>query len=139
MEDKELEIDESGRVNYPNVISSGGLGPCIAVGIYDKKSRSGYMMHKAGADNDNDLEIFIQDTLKSTTKEDLEVWVCGGVIDVDDEDELDVTHARTFVSNLIEKYFKKEQVTLKWAKSRTSSELILNTETGKFTIEKRPY
>jgi chemotaxis receptor (MCP) glutamine deamidase CheD len=139
MEDKELEMDESGRVNYPNVISSGGLGPCIAVGIYDKKSRSGYMMHKAGADNDKDLEVFLRDTLKSTTKEDLKVWVCGGVIDVDDGDEADVQSARNHVINLIEEYFEKEQVSINWAKPRTITELILNTETGKFTIEKRPY
>ncbi len=44
--DIEAEMGELTKVEYPNALSSGGLGPCIAIGFYDPRTKSGYMMHE---------------------------------------------------------------------------------------------
>jgi|TARA_Y100000310_G_scaffold161135_1_gene161092 chemotaxis receptor (MCP) glutamine deamidase CheD len=43
----EVEQFEMKKAYYPDSIGSGGLGPCIAISIYDFKTRSGYMMHES--------------------------------------------------------------------------------------------
>ena len=39
-------VCEMKKANYPDTLVSGGMGPCIAIGVYDPKTRSGYMMHE---------------------------------------------------------------------------------------------
>ena len=47
---KYLELDSGdntiGNLSHPGKISSGGLGPCIAIGLWNKKNKKIYMLHE---------------------------------------------------------------------------------------------
>ena len=86
----------------PNELYSGGLAPCIAMGaIYGKK---GYMFHAhpVGHDFSSHIEPIFRDLrrdVKDKTK--LQIYVVGGELEVNDEDENDLKAGRQTVLNKI--------------------------------------
>ena len=41
--DYKIDHDDIRKVKYPEIAFAGPLGPCMAIGIYDKLSKSGYI------------------------------------------------------------------------------------------------
>ncbi len=46
---KTINQCETGEVSFPDILTSGGLFPCIAIGIYDKQLKKAYLMHESNA------------------------------------------------------------------------------------------
>lgn len=131
------DIFFSGKAHYPESISSGPLGPSIAIGIYDPVNRVAYLREQTCPDADNDMETFIQDALKEFPKKRARVVVTGGAYDVNDTQFITaegVLSDRRFVEQLVEKYFEKRQVTIKWTEHNLCSELIVDTSKGRYQI-----
>lgn len=134
-------MSENAKAQYPDILSSGEMGPCITVAIYDTIRKCGYMSHQPGAEHNNNLENFITDTLSICEKGDVTVFVCGGTIDKGDEwvTPESVKNSRAYVKKLVFSHFDKKQVQISWGHAGTSSELILNTLNGEFSIERTKY
>ncbi len=141
--DVSLEDGKIGETCSPCVIQSGGLGPCIAIGIYDKKQKIGYMMHESNADINQEVPGFINYVLNKSKKRNLKVYVAGGEINnrASADENRDVNSSRNYVKSELEKAFEKNQITYEWNNSTDAIELILETESGQFIIErtKMPY
>ncbi len=48
MKQREVAVGmyEMKKARCPNILVSEGIGPCIAIALYDEKTKSGYMMHQ---------------------------------------------------------------------------------------------
>ena len=133
----EVEMCSMEKGEYPAVLQSGGLGPCIAIGFYDPKTRSGYMMHEPGMRH-TDLSGRIQQIKRDyggLSK--LEVFVTGNSLSSNDDDTQReyVRSDRLFVEKIIKKYFRKSQVQIQWLPDNHIGELYLDTTTGQFSLE----
>lgn len=138
MADKALQQGSFDQVNYPDEIRSGGLGPCIAVGIFHPSKATGYMFHAAAPHLNTLLEEFLRHVVSETkNSKSLRIYICGASIeDEDEEEEIEqATEARHYVESLVRKTLNTAKITISWAKDNVTSELILNTETGKFSEE----
>ncbi len=132
MYDITIGTGEAGKAENPQIISSGGMGPCISIGIYDPITKRGYMRHQNSPDNDSEMEDFIIKTLTECFNANiLDVYVAGGAEGKFAEGVLD---SRIYVEELLLKYFDKDQIKTKWSKYDTTTELILNCKTGKFKV-----
>lgn len=130
--DVTLEPFKSGMVQYPGVISSGGLGPCISVAIYDKINKIGYMRHDPSPGED--MEMFISETIKKMEVTNAKVYIGGGSLKIDyyDEENINIKNDRKSVKRLVERYFSKKQIAERWAKIDCYlSELVLDASNGK--------
>jgi len=121
----------------PNLLSSGGLGPCIAIAFYDSNSKKGFMIHSPhmkSEDLDSKINELKQE-LGSLYK--VKVFVCGASIDSSfDSEEMEALKSdRIYVSDLLGKYFKKGNIKIKWSPNDSVAELTLDTATGKFDFE----
>lgn len=128
---------ESGEVNYPDAISSIGLWPCIAAGLYDRNLRCAYMIHEANALVDGDLPKFIENVLGTSNITDLIIWVTGGgVLDKETkEDKAYTMENRNYVEDVIRDTFTNEQVNFCWQENNVLiEEIAIYTETGKCEI-----
>lgn len=136
-EDITLEQCQSGSVVYPYQIRSGGLGPCIAIGIYDKKKRRGYMIHESNASHNQEVPTFIENVLKKSKKDNLTVYVAGGEIsNLDEPEDKEYTQGcRDYVKEELDRIFDINQIIYNWNNTPNIIELILSTEDGKFHIE----
>lgn len=136
--DKTISMYETGKIEYPKSMSSGIMGPCISVAIFDTKSKSGYMRHQPNADTDDDMENFIKETLKECSIENVKVCISGGAFDKDDDEMVtpdSVMNSRDYVEELVLKYFDKKQVSVKWIDNDNASELVLYTSKPEFKIK----
>lgn len=137
MFDVTLEIYQEGKVEYPGIISSGNMGPCISIGIYDTKNKNGYMRHQPNCDHDDGMENFIKNTLKEVPKSNAKVYICGGSYSKNDEHSIlkNTRNSRKHIEYLASIYLDKKRLIIKWGKRNSFTELILNTSTGKFEVE----
>jgi hypothetical protein len=135
--DVNLEDGLTGETCSPGVISSGGLGPCIAIGIYDTRRKYGYMIHEANMAFNSELSAFLTNVLSKSNKEDLSVYIAGGEINnvASKNDNKHVRECRNHVKTELLKLFDKKQIKINWNNSSDAIELILETENGKFFIE----
>lgn len=135
----ELEMGITQKAAYPDNLWSGGIGPCIAVGLWHKPSKSGYMIH------DITLEAGLPALLQRAKEE------CGGLSGIcayavgasqyyipdnaDEEDELAfLSHNRRFVEQTLYGKLKKNKVKIQWLAPFHVADLYLDMKKG-FSVE----
>ncbi len=139
--DVNLEDRKIGETSSPGVISSGGLGPCIAIGVYDKKRKRGYMMHESNANENEEVPLFLDYVLKKSKKENLAIYVAGGGLnpleDPNDPENINesIFESRNYVKAELEARFEMDHITIDWNYSLNTIELILDTSNGDFLVE----
>lgn len=136
-----LEQGQSDDTCSPGVISSGAMGPCIAIGIFDALEQRGYMIHESNAHVNTTIPGFLDNVLNNTENDNLVVCVAGGGIDPleDPDDEFnindDIQASRDYVIGELEIKFRDDQIEYHWNNGNGYIELHLNTGTGEFEIE----
>ena len=121
----------------PDLIRSGGLGPCIAVGIYDYFSKSGYMMHEVDyscIDFGSKIEMLKRDY---GSLNNLKVFAAGNSIfslDKLEQKDLELS-SRYFVEEMLVKYFPVGNIEFNWLDDDVVGELFLDTKTGIFSLD----
>ena len=130
------------KAAYPDILWSGGVGPCITVGLWHKSSKSGYMIH------DTILDPGLPALLQRAEEE------CRGLSGIrayavgasqyyipenaDEEDELAfLSHNRRFVEQTIYDKLKKNKVTIQWLPPFHVADLYLDTKKG-FSVKIEP-
>ncbi len=141
----EIEVGqfEFKKAYSPDVLSSGGLGPCIAVGVFDPLTRSGYIMHSPGfkiCEPEMEFNLFriIEDYLGSSRDlSKLKVFAAGCAFERDDD--LDFRKfkidERAHAERILRNYFNDSQLTIKWTPNNHIAALSLYTSTGKFEVD----
>lgn len=132
-----IEQFENASVFSPQVICSGGMGPCITVSVYEKNSKRGFMIHESNAHVNNNLTPFFDNIILEINNHcaKFEIVVAGGSFDPDD-DENEVIESREYVTNVLENYFSNELINYKWSRTNEFVELCLNSETGEHCISR---
>ena len=79
---------------YPNILCSGGLGPCIAVAVYHPATRSGYMLHEHHADIEAKIKEIQEDyrDLSDNLCGELYLYTSSGKFIVDTENLADLCY-----------------------------------------------
>lgn len=138
----ELYVGSEGIIKgkAPTILRSGGLGPCTAIGIFNKEDKTGYMLHEPYflyADLEEKLEIIKKDYARL---DNLKVYVTGNSLSSqDDENQRNFEFGdREYVENTLKKYFTNKQIKFDWLKDDLTTELSLNLNTGKFTTDVEP-
>lgn len=134
-----IEVDEfeMRKAFFPDILKAGGLCPCIAIGIYDPQTKSGYMMHEPSFRYAN-LDTKIQEIRADYGDlSKLKVFAAGNSLSSeDDEQQREREKAeRSFVEHVLKKYFTGEQIHIEWTADDMIAELILDTSEGKFYLE----
>jgi hypothetical protein len=140
-DDISLDMGESGETCSPFTLSSGGLGPCIAIAAYDSRRKYGYMVHEPSAHGSSKVNEFLTDILQGSERKDLKIFVAGGGISPGasrDEREF-VQQDRDFISNALTALFDRRQIHFEWNESDDTVELVLDTSNGKHYITAIPY
>ena len=136
-EDIEVDQFEMKKAHYPDILRSGGLGPCIAIGVYDPNTRSGYMMHEPHfqyAKLDEKIQKILRD-YKDASR--LKIFVAGNSLSSHDDNTqrgFEMSN-RPHVERCMKKYFQDSQVRIQWVPDDHCAELYLDTSTGKFTLD----
>jgi hypothetical protein len=124
-----------------DVLTSGGMGPCISIVIYNPKSKCAFMMHEPSWIMDGKLEKKLKDIIKQLGgAENLKAYAAGNSISSDEEEEQqnDTKENRGYVKEQFLKFFKEEDIWTQWSNDDSISEMTFYTATGecKFTQEK---
>jgi len=124
------------KAEAPDILSSGEAGAGIIIGIYDSKTRSGYMLHEIYFSNgtlERQLEAIEEDygTLGRQ-----KVQVRGGSTELCGDEVGAMTEEKTYVEKMLGQHFKK--VDRVWCPKGYSQELILNLGTRRFRTEVEP-
>ena len=119
---------------YPNILCSGGLGPCIAVAVYHPATRSGYMLHEHHADIEAKIKE-IQEDYRDLSR--VRVYVTGNSLLSSDDAEQRVFERsfRADVEKIINLYFNQKQTKFDWLADNLCGELFLYTASGKFIVD----
>jgi len=135
-EDIEVEQFEMKKASYPDTLSSGGLGSCIAIGVYDPKTRSGYMMHEPIFQYAN-LDEKIQEIKRDYGNlARLKLFVAGNSLSWDDAEQREFERSdRPYVERILRKYFQNSQLQIKWTPDNHIAELFLDTSSGEFDLD----
>jgi len=136
METEEIEVGmgELKKALYPNILCSGGLGPCIAVAVYHPATRSGYMLHEHHADIEAKIKE-IQRDYRDLSR--VQVYVTGNssLSSLDTEQRAFERYFRVDVEKIINQYFNQRQTTFEWLADNLCGELYLYTSSGKFIVD----
>ncbi len=122
-----VETYEYKKAEAPDILCSGGLGPCIAVGaIYGKK---GYMTHYVPCGTTTDLDKLLKD-LKKEVKNFawLKIYIAGGGIQSGNSQEnvnSTLEGRKKCLDRIAETGFRKYIKRIQWAGKNISQELIL--------------
>lgn len=129
-----VEQFEMKKANFPDILRSGGLGPCIAIGLYDSKTRSGYMMHEVDyTDLDRKIREIKRDYCDLRR---LKIFVVGNSLDSlgsEEQREYEISK-RPHIEQILKKYFQGSQLQIKWMHDNHCAELFLDTSTGIFKL-----
>ncbi|MBR9683217.1 hypothetical protein GOV03_01635 [Candidatus Woesearchaeota archaeon] len=147
MEETELDREtiEVDMYNYqqataPDTLTSGGLGPCIAVGAICGKD--GFMVHYLGyVTTPDELEQMLFD-LKEFNKSQLEIYVAGAGFNDDNSTEANdsIAESRKECLDVIAQAGFTENIKkIQWNKDDHSQELTLDLVTGKALYEEDPF
>lgn len=125
------------KVRYPNILRSGGLGPCVAFALYDARTRSGYMAH------DLEFHSFEMEKRLKLIKKDygsiarLQVYVTGNSIwSKDNQDQRDFEmRERELYESFLRKNFVERRTYVDWSPPDIMRELILDTKVPEFRVE----
>ncbi len=136
MEAEEIEVrmGELKKAFYPNILCSGGLGPCIAVAVYHPATRSGYMLHEHHADIEAKI-IEIKRDYRDLSR--VRVFVTGNSLfsDFDAEQRAFERSFRADAERIINQYFNQRQTKIQWLADNLCGELYLYTSSGKFIVD----
>ncbi len=134
-----VDDGEMKKANYPDELVA-HLGPCIAIGVYDPITKSGYLMHESHFP-DVDLDGKIQKIKKDY--EDLsrlKVFAAGNSFisgfespEIEKKQKEFEQSSRPHVEKVLRYYFKEFQI--KWVPDNYCASFYLHTETGKFELE----
>ena len=131
-----VEVGEMTKAQSPDTLWTDGLGPCIAVAVYDPVTKSGYMMHTF-------LHVSLEPQIQKIKNDygdlsRLRVFVTGDSMSlyggVRQDDDFDLS-GRSYVEEIITNYFDKRRTTIQWLPDDQCGELHLDTSTGKFKVE----
>ena len=121
-----------------DILNSGGLGPCIAIVIYNPKSKCAIMMHEPNWETDNKLTEYLKEiTEELGNKEDLKAFAMGNAIFSDDSEEQRkyILGNRDYVKEELLVFLKKENITTKWLDADYTAEMVFYTGSGKFEFD----
>ncbi|MBR9692270.1 hypothetical protein GOV06_05805 [Candidatus Woesearchaeota archaeon] len=127
--------DDWRKASNPDILKSGGLGPCIAIGVYDPNTKTGYMVHIPGMSDEN-LSKFLEVVKNDYPNlDDLIVEAFGaGMDDCEDKEYHEYLKLdRKYVEKKLSKLFKN--LVCDWLPNNCVGELILDTHTGEFDTE----
>lgn len=133
-----LSPGETGEAGSPTIISSGGLGPCVAIGVFDEVKLKGYMAHLQDPDQSDELDKFLNYALEETGNRTLTVWVTGAAIENEDDDVMidEIMATRKYVENELAERIPNSKLTIAWSSDNCINELYLSTSSGEFEVEK---
>jgi len=127
------------RITYPDRAETGGVGPCIALGILNKSSRVGYLAHYDPLHDFSD-SILDQALAEAESPHDLDVVVAGNVPPLPEElsegeiyeEELCIhrDYTETAVAQIRSKSISVVRYYLINEPGLASYEMIVDTETG---------
>ena len=131
----EVGTMESATAHSPDILYSGGIGPCIAIAIYDPYSKIGHMMHSPDFELVNlkeDIEKIVQ---QSKDPSSLKVYAIGNSLDSEDDEELQnfVLNNRILVEKTLKEIFGEHQLEIFWAPSDHICTLTLDILRGEFS------
>ena len=128
-----LQDDHWKKAYSPNILCSGGIGPCVAISIYDSKSKSGYMLHDPSPTLMKRISPFLKEVIEDYgSVSGLEVHVTGAAIcDGEDFEEV-LPLEREYTLKELYKVFKEDQVFVEWLPNNTIGELILYLKDGSY-------
>ena len=133
MEEYRLEIGEGRAASAPDIMRSGGLGPCIAIAAYDPRTRSGYMVHEP-APGKQELAAFVQVVENAYGGlERVRVFAAGGALDpypMLPELTGMIDESRKIVEDALRKRFGR-RARFSWGEC----ELFLDLKRGRFNVE----
>ncbi|MFW6024728.1 MAG: hypothetical protein ACOCRX_00130 [Candidatus Woesearchaeota archaeon] len=122
----------------PNILNSGGLGPCVAIGFYNPNEKSGYMLHHPMPYKDNLDNYFneIKEDYKDTSN--LEIYVTGNSPSMsDDINQIDHYNLRELIEESLTDYFYDSKLNYDWTDDYNCiTNLILDLEKGHFEVER---
>lgn len=123
-----------------DILCSGGLGPCIAIVIYNPKSKCAVMMHEANWAVDNTLYERLERIIAELgNKKKLKVFAVGNAVFSDDSDEEKdyILDNRGYVIDELSHFFAHENITTKWLKEDNTAEMVFYTGSGKYEFDMR--
>jgi len=133
----EIEMGIPRKAEYPDILYSGGVGPCITVGLWHPSQRVGYMIH------DHDLDTGLPALLTDVEREcknlsDMQVCAVGASLYVDLPDTKEdmqemLKGSKDFVEKTLADKFSKIQ--FHWLEPGHEAELYLDTMMGKFLLK----
>lgn len=134
-----LEQGDLRSTTSPNLIRSGGLGPCIAIGAYNHILKKGYMVHDPCPSVSGMIPRFIEKvTRKCGDISEVVLYATGAAPEKIPPDlKENIEENREFVRTELLKFFKPEQVIFDWTDMGYSNELFLDTRTGEFYTDPR--
>ena len=138
MEEIEVKQNEYRKAQAPDILYSGGIGPCIIVGALHGKS--GYMAHMVDPIVEQDLlESLLKDLIKNTrNKRDIKIYLAGGGTESqqDREYNLGILESRRFtIERIAERGFKESIKTVKWNSQDSTQALTLFLSDGRVGYE----
>jgi len=127
----EVGMNEYKRAEAPDGLCTDGVGPCIVLTVYSRKTGSAYMMHEGGLGHTKQLDHFLKEIKKEYgTYDGLSVYVYGNSVDESDcDDSADLYVDRDCVKDTLKKYFSKGQVTYHWLDSFLTGTITLYLST----------
>ncbi|PIO06999.1 hypothetical protein COT47_01965 [Candidatus Woesearchaeota archaeon CG08_land_8_20_14_0_20_43_7] len=139
MNEKNIELCEYGyrKTSAPSMLASGGYGPCVVIGMYDRKTKTGYMIHEPHI-HFSDLEAMIVKIIDDAGNASrLKIVTSGNALFFDEDIDMEDLRrhhdeVKKQVTETLEKYFNKRQIEYRWLSDGESDELILDINTGKF-------
>lgn len=116
-------------------LNSGGLGPCIAIAIYNRKTRHGFMIHHPNLDVDRILEDLLPKVISKLGRaSSLKVEVAGCAVDrLDKVMDSKCLSARSYVEQQLQNNFLSENIRIEWSDPGDITELTLDTQSGIFS------
>jgi hypothetical protein len=109
-------------------IYSGGLGPCIAIAVYNRRQKKAWMIHHPNMDSNQPLDTFFKKATQGTKIKNLTIFVTGCSIDgIESESDRHCRLARQYTEEILAKWFTEEQVVISWSEPGALTEMIIDT------------
>lgn len=139
-----IDVAEEGGIASAvsgETLKSGGLGPCIAIGIFNPIKLKATMLHEANFAMDNELDNILEEVIADLgNKKRLIVHVIGNSISTNEgkeQKEYQIAN-REYVEDILANYFDPSQVTIEWTEPNNTSELTIEIDEGRFEVNTIP-
>jgi hypothetical protein len=139
--DYEIDHDEVRKVNYPEIARAAPLTPCVAIGAYNKLSKSGYIGFAFSHDIfaiENALDLAVKG---AQNIKDLVVGIAGAGKVYNDDEGAEINKSSDerweLLEKLVSKYnLDKSQVKMYKGKMGNTLELYLDCKKGRIVVKK---